>query len=816
MPVVHQVRLAEVIFSDFPFGVYTYRIPPELGDIETGVRLKVPFRNRFRIGIATKVFPGSDSPELKDVCEAIDVQPLVPPDLLTLTRWIADYYLCEWGEALAAAIPSGLKPTSKIKYRLSEIGLAEPFLNEEPGPAGDLWRELSKQPLSLGQITRRFSSGESLLEKFRQKRWIETAEFTTVSSAPSLTCRWQWTGSVTFDEALQQLPKNAVKLRQSVEILAKSNGTITQKELVVHATGLSPIMRNIEKKGWVESSLVPFHRLGDAHTGIAETATGEVILTQAQREIVSQIEEALSSNSYRSFLLHGVTGSGKTLVYLEAIDRALKLGRDAIVMVPEISLTPQLTGRIHRRFGSAVVVTHSGMTPAERRDVWRLIRDGRAKVVVGPRSAVFAPVQNPGLIVVDEEHDDSYKQADPAPRYHGRDVAIYRAYHSGAVVLMGSATPDVCTYKNALNGKYRLVELRERFGGGDLPAIRVVKWGLSEKISAFSPMLDKKLRDVLEIGEQTILLVNRRAFSTVIRCPDCGTVANCPNCDITLRYHRSGGKLACHYCGYEQTVIDTCPACKGKRLIFSGIGTQRVQRELEIMFPKARLERMDVDVTRQRGSHQEILAKFANREIDVLIGTQMVAKGHDFPGVKLVGVLAADYEWLRPDFRTVEKAFRLLTQASGRTGRAGSGEVVIQAWDPTQPMLRWVQDHNYQKLYEKETSARQPLGYPPFGSLIGILVRGPDRVQVVEAANELKKKLVEQTKDLKILGPSPPLIERIENQYRRMLLIKMPPRGTGHIRSDKEAIRIALQEQSKRFDSEDIVFKIEVDPVEIQ
>ncbi|HHE46808.1 MAG TPA: primosomal protein N', partial [Bacteroidetes bacterium] len=512
-------------------------------------------------------------------------------------------------------------------------------------------------------------------------------------------------------------------------------------------------------------------------------------------------------------LLHGVTGSGKTLVYLEAIAEALALGRGVIVMVPEISLTPQLTGRMRRRFGEDVLVSHSGLSQIERRDVWRMIEKGKARIVVGPRSVVFAPVRDLGLIVIDEEHDDSYKQSEPAPRYHGRDAALYRAYRCGATVLMGSATPDVCSYKNAGEGRYHLLELRERYGDGALPDVWVVKWGIDAKGRGISPRLEKSLRQCLARDEQAIILVNRRAFSTVIRCPDCGEVATCPNCDITLRYHRVGQKLVCHYCGYVQRVIDTCPKCHGHRLSYGGMGTQRLQRELELLLPDARVGRMDVDTTHGRGAHQEILARFARHDFDILIGTQMVAKGHDFPRVTLVGVLSADLEWLRPDFRAMEKAYRLLTQASGRTGRAGAGEVVIQAWDPTHPMLRWVQEHNYRKLFNEEIHFRNELRYPPYSDLISILVRGSERENVGKAALSLREALIGENLNCEILGPAPPPIERIENLYRKKLLLKLPRRKRVAARNVKARLQDAIRKVERNY--KDIKIIADVDPAEI-
>ncbi len=810
---IDEINLAEVHFADQPTGGYTYKIPDGMTGFEAGIRVRVPFSSRRRIGIITRIFTGSDSSQLRDVLEPVDHFPLIPQDILELTRWIADYYMCDWGEAITAAIPAGLKPTGKAKYKLSENGGGEPFIRDEIGPAADLWRGLKKAPLTRGQIQRRFSQGLNLLDRFIRRGWIELVEVEPKRSTPTMIVQWRWTGLMDYEQAIEDLPTNAHKLKKAVRILAEAGGSITQKELGKIQHGLAPMMRNLVKKGWVSQLQVPVTELSQAQAGLEETATGKPVLTPQQAEIVSQVRKSVKSGQYQSFLLHGITGSGKTLVYLDIIAEALALGKGVIVMVPEISLTPQLTGRIRRRFGDDVVVTHSGLSAVERRNVWRMVQQDEVKIVVGPRSVVFAPVQDLGLIVIDEEHDDSYKQSEPAPRYHGRNVALYRAFSSGATVLMGSATPDICSYKNALDGRYRLVELKERYGGGDLPGIWVVTWGSGAKSNCLSPKLEKKLQERLERGEQAILLVNRRGFSTIIRCPDCGEVATCPNCDITLRYHRVGQKLVCHYCGYEQRAVDTCPKCHGHRLNYGGLGTQRLQRELELHFPDARVERMDIDTTHDRGAHQEILSRFARHDFDILIGTQMVAKGHDFPRVTLVGILSADPEWLRPDFRTVEKAYRLLTQASGRTGRAGAGEVVIQAWDPSFPMLRWVQEHNYRKLYDAEIATRKELRYPPFSDLISVLVRGTERDKVNKAAFSLKDKLSAKTSACKILGPAPPSIERIENLYRRILLLKLPRRKLTVAKGVKKILQDAIQEIERSY--KDVKIIVNVDPIEI-
>jgi primosomal protein N' (replication factor Y) len=814
MPNPPEIILGEVQFGDNPAGGYTYRIPDELNITCTGIRVRAPFSRQQRVGILTAIYQGQDQPNYRNIAEPIDITPLISEEILELTRWIADYYLCEWGEALSSAIPRGLKPTGRRKYILTGLGLSEPFLSEESGPSGKLWRELRKSPLTFAQINRRFPKAAQLIERFKQQGWIEQIETEVRRSVQNMTTEWRWNDEHDYADVLENLPERSKRLRRAVEILKENDGRITAKELSAIEPGMSQIMINLVKKGWISSSQVPAHMLSSLQTGMKETAVNSIVLSTAQKTIVEKIEKSLQDAKYQSFLLHGVTGSGKTIVYLEAVAKALELGGSAIVMVPEISLTPQLTGRFRRRFGADVVVTHSGLSEPERREAWNLARTGKAKVMVGPRSVVFTPLENVRLIIVDEEHDDSYKQADPAPRYNGRDVALYRGFKSGVTVILGSATPDIISYNNSKQNRHRLLELKERHGEGSLPDVWVVKWSPSERAGCFSPKLKKRLEEVVENGEQAILLINRRGFSTIIRCPECGSVAKCPNCDITLRYHRDRQLIECHYCGHNQKPLDTCPACRGQRLIYGGIGTQRVERELEIYLPKARVLRMDQDTTHSKGAHQNILADFAAHKYDILLGTQMVAKGHDFPNVTLVGILLADMEWWRSDFRSNERAYRLLSQAAGRTGRAGGGEVVIQALEAEHPLLRWVQKHDYNELFNSEIEDRKGLKYPPYSKLVAIMLKAEDAVVLDKAAFDLKDALDFKLAGCKILGPAPPPIERLEKFYRRRLLIKIPLTSKNSVRI-KNSIKEMVQELEKQYQNRKVRFIVDVDPVDV-
>ncbi len=808
------ISLADVRFPDSPHGGFKYRIPKILAWIKPGIRVIVPFGPKRRTGFLVDIFQDADKENYRDILAAIDLSPILSSEILKLTRWIADYYLCDWGEAISASIPLNLKPRNRTAYRLTEKCLAQNWLAGETGQAAALIRELSQKPLSVKQLKHRFKDAQSLIDRFRSRGWVEAVDIPKAPLKPKLDIRWTWLDRITIDEAVQELPKNAVKMLRTLELIRETKGVFLQREMIKRVKGISSALRSLEKRGWLTSESVARDHLSSMQRGLDETASGKPVLTSAQKEVLHRIGKVLDDKKHRTFLLHGVTGSGKTIVYLEAVSDILARGRKAIVMVPEISLTPQLIGRFKRRFGDRVVLSHSGLTNAERRDVWQAVKSGFARIIVGPRSVVFAPIDNLGLIIVDEEHDESYKQTSPAPRYNGRDVAIYRAMLSNAVALLGSATPDTSSYFNALEGRYDLLELTERYSGVNLPGVWVTKWGVGGEGAMFHPQLVKKVKERLEFGEQVILLLNRRGFSSCIRCPDCGETARCPNCDIALRYHRVGLTLQCHYCGFSQKAFDLCPNCRSHRLRYNGIGTQQAEKEIKRLFPDTRIERMDQDTTRQVGAHQQILSKFSRHEFDILLGTKMVAKGHDFPGVNLVGIVAADFEWLHPDFRALERAFRLLVQASGRTGRNTSGEVVIQTWNPAYPMLRWVQKHDYKSFYDAEIVPRKKLLYPPFSRLVAIMLTAESMEIAKDAADNMKERMKELITSGVILGPAPPPIERVEKRYRQRILLKLPRRMIAAVQKEKEDLQRLAEATCKNYKKAELKVIIDVDPLE--
>jgi primosomal protein N' (replication factor Y) len=532
-------------------------------------------------------------------------------------------------------------------------------------------------------------------------------------------------------------------------------------------------------------------------------------LTQEQQEAVETIGRGFSETSL-PFMLYGITGSGKTHVYIELARRALALGKGGIILVPEISLTPQTIARFRHALGDVIAVIHSRMSDGERRDSLTELVTGRKRLVIGVRSAVLVPVVNLGLVIVDEEHDQSYKQSDLDPRYNARDVAVMRAKLQRAVAVLGSATPSLESYHNALSGKYRLLILRQRFGPASLPAVTVVDMREEHKENNWtflSRHLRERMESACERGRQIILLLNRRGFSTFLVCKDCGHAYSCPQCSVNLIYHKSDFMLKCHQCGHEEPAPSMCPTCKGEHIRYKGAGIQKVEEYIASQFPLARIIRMDQDSTKGKTGHISLIDRFEKREADILIGTQMVAKGLNFPGVALVGVLQADIGLHIPDFRSAEKTFQLLSQVAGRAGRADSlGEVVVQTYFPEEPAIRAAQNHDFLDFYNREISGREALGYPPFGKLARILASGADAPKVASLLSSFARALQTAAGGaVVLLGPSPAVFAKIKNEHRYSLLVKA--------KSSKLLQKALVQARTQTRTPKNMTLTIDVDPV---
>ena len=555
--------------------------------------------------------------------------------------------------------------------------------------------------------------------------------------------------------------------------LVKKSGKVLRKNLVdISLSSLNTLL----KKGILKEEKEETYRVS-----YTEESLSKVELTTDQKRVVDEVINGSDS----TYLLYGVTGSGKTEVYMEIIDYYLSLGKTSIVLVPEISLTPQMINRFERRFGNKIAAIHSALSDGEKYDEWRRIARGEASIVIGARSAIFAPLDNIGVIIIDEEHSDSYKQSDPSPRYSAKDIALIRGEYFGSKVVFGSATPSLEVMARAKKGVYKLLELPNRINGKSLPPIEIIDMNKALKKSRgyFSVELIDAIKNSLEKGEQVILLLNRRGYSSFVTCKNCGYTFKCPNCDISLTYHKSSNTLRCHYCGFGEKVYRECPSCKEEALTNLGTGTEKIEEELNKLFASFKVVRMDYDTTSRKGMHEKIINDFKDHKYDILLGTQMVSKGLDFPNVTLVGVINADTSLNIPDFRSSENTFYLLSQVAGRSGRSKKqGRVIIQTFNPEHYAINLVGKNNYLSFYDKEMEIRKKLKYPPYYYLCNIRISGKDNNLLVNEANKIKRSLERNLNNTIILGPSSASIFRMNNTYRYNILLKY--------KSDKELISI--------------------------
>ena len=778
---------AEIILPLRVDKTYTYRIPPGLrGQVAAGSRVLVPLGRRTVTGVVVELSSASAVAGIKEIIDLLDDHPVFDQAMLELTRWIADYYLCSWEEALRIVLPAEMR--SRTKKQISVKQPSDDAVARKSRKLSDRQRDIlevltAAGPISDLSLIRRVGR-EGLYAALHRLQALDLIEVRERISDPRVRARTIRMVHLCLSAekaraAAQGLRLRAPRQAAALQVLAAADGDVDATALRRQAGVSESVLRALAGKELV--SIVRRESYRESYAELPGEKVPQHTLTVHQGKALDRISEAIEASRFEVFLVHGVTGSGKTEIYLRAIEKTLRAGRQAIVLVPEISLTPQMVTRFRAHFGHQVAVFHSGLSAGERYDAWRRMRDGFFRIAVGARSAVFAPLKDVGLIVVDEEHVDSYKQTDALPRYHARDVAIMRGQRAGAVVLLGSATPSLESFQNARRGKYIRCSLPERVDGLPLPPVEIVdmcREKREENWSIFSRALEEKISERLQRREQIILFLNRRGFSTCIRCQECGYMMACPHCDVTLTYHSQDLTVKCHYCGYRRKAPDVCPSCGGPHIRFRGAGTQRVESELAELFPQARVLRMDRDTTRRKGAHLRILEKFRRGRADILLGTQMIAKGLDFPRVTLVGVLMADVGLNMPDFRSAERTFQTITQVAGRAGRSAlGGEVLVQTHAPEEAAIQMARGHDYAAFAERELAGRLPLGYPPFGKLQLWLLRSsdPDRVESAaeKAAGMLRQQVSRQRLDrIQVLGPAPAPLGRIRGQHRWQLLLK--------------------------------------------
>jgi len=734
---------------------FDYLVPEELEpSVHEGTRVKVPFGPREVMGVVTAVLDESPHGNLREIIKTVGGQALVTPPILRLVRWIADYYCCAPEIAMKAVLPDAVR-------------------KEEEG-----WRER-----------------------------LYVRALPQHGEPPKLTKRQEdlWT----IVEEWRELP-----LQELVRLARTTSATIRKLE----DKGLVSIAPQIsERDPYAKEHILPTQPLELN----AQQATALESIVDSMERLAKRDDDEAKPVGDNVFLLHGVTGSGKTEVYLQAIAHALGQGKGAIVLVPEISLTPQTVERFKARFSQGpqqtlVAVLHSHLSAGERHDEWHKIRQGRARIVIGARSAVFAPVEPLGLVIVDEEHEHSYKQEE-APRYNARDLAVVRGQQEGAAVVLGSATPCMESYHNVQRKKYGLLSLTERVDNIQMPIVRVIDMRSAARkekgVGIFSPQLREAILQRLEKNEQVMLFLNRRGWSSSLQCPECGFVAECPNCSVSLTYHRAAQQLMCHICGHIEAAPKKCPEtkCGNVAIRFSGLGTEKVEAALEKGFPSARVKRMDSDTLKRKEDYRRILGDFRTGKIDILVGTQMIAKGLHFPNVTLVGIIHADLSLHIPDFRAGERTFQLLTQVAGRAGRGEvEGEVYVQSFTPFHPAIQYARRHDYVGFYEQEIEFRQQLNYPPVGRVALLTLRGRSEDRVKFVADHLRREMDTVAKDLGevvVAGPAPAPLLRAENFYRYQIMLRTSrmPQLSRKLSALRETFQIP----------EDLRLVIDIDPMSL-
>ncbi|MEX3621173.1 primosomal protein N' [Viridibacillus arvi] len=763
--------IAQVIVDVAAYPVdrpFDYAVPDEWQAlVEAGCRVKVPFGPRNVLGFITALKEETDVPQgkLKPLSQLLDIEPVLTGEMLQLAQWMTKQTLCFEIDALQVMLPSALRAKYEKTIHLTGI------LDELPAELQNLFGNKSSIPYKKVEVA-------GLLKSLKYSIGQGIVQIKTVVKQQGQVKAIRKLKILDDEMKLQQIaadiPKRAKKQVMVAEWMVDHKGAIFTPEELCQTLGITTAVLNaLIEKGAATYIQEEVYR--DPFTKNA-VKTKPLALTDEQEVALQQILTAMKNELPTTFLLHGITGSGKTEVYLQAIQSTLEKGKEAIVLVPEISLTPQMSERFRSRFGELVAVLHSGLSKGEKYDEWRKIQRGEVKVVVGARSAVFAPFTNVGLFILDEEHESTYKQED-SPRYHARDVAIWRSEFHQCPVILGSATPSLESFARAKKQVYTLLTLKKRAMQQSLPTVEIID--MREQLkngnrSMFSDELAEAIRIRLEKKEQMVLFLNRRGFSSFVLCRDCGTVVQCKNCDISMTYHRSQEKLKCHYCGYEEQVPHECPECQSEHIRFFGTGTQKVESEIYKFFPEARVLRMDVDTTRQKGSHERILDAFGHGEADILLGTQMIAKGLDFPNITLVGVLSADTSLNLPDFRAAERTFQLLTQVSGRAGRHDKpGEVFIQTYTPEHYAIELSKEQDYEPFYVQEMQMRQRFAYPPYYYVVLIQVTHEDVLMAAEYAGKAVDWLrMQLSQNVGIIGPTAASISRVQNRYRYQCLIK--------------------------------------------
>ena len=817
---------AEVILPLALPKTLSYRIPFEWNDrVKVGFRVIVPLgKNRLYTGIVRTI---SQTPpagyEAKYVEGLLDEDAIVTESQLRFWEWIASYYACTVGEVMNAAIPGSLKLSSETK-----LSVAEEFWEEDATLSEkerSVLHALTEKPCTISELSERLSirTLQPILKGLVEKGLIYSEEEIREKFRPKRDEVFDLNAAYATEEALKQLFSDLEKRhshKQSDALLTflalsgfdkGESRSVPKKEIQQH-TGISKsAFQSLVEKGIIEKRTIDPHRIPQANS-----SPNLPKLAPTQQRVYEEIKSSFSTLPVT--LLHGVTSSGKTEIYCHLIRDAVQQGKQVLYLLPEIALTTQLITRLRNYFGALVKVYHSGFSDNQRGNTWMSLLhapDGQPAIVIGARSALFLPFSNPGLVIVDEEHEHSFKQHDPAPRYHARDTVILWAREFGAPVVLGSATPSIETYWNSKNNRFNLVEINERFGGIELPEITIadIRADIKKKTLSgnFTSTLLEAMKKALDAGEQVILFQNRRGYSPLWQCHTCGWVPMCTRCDVSMTYHKHNHQLKCHYCGYSSSPPAACAACGNHDLRMLGFGTEKLEEEVAELFPEFKVQRMDLDTTRSKSSYQRIISDFESGEIQILVGTQMITKGLDFDHVSVVGIMNADRMMNFPDFRSMERSFQLMMQVAGRAGRRQKrGQVIIQTYTPDHWLLDLVKRGDYTSLYNHEIRERHQFGYPPFVRMIRITVKHKDD-EVSERAGIELKAAIARLEPGQVLGPEKPYVPRINNYYLRQILIKL--HRTPDLPRLKELILDSCHMLRQQADFKSVRLTVDVDPV---
>lgn len=806
-------------------GQYTYSVPADLEDkVKAGCRIVVPFGSKkFYTAIVTSVHQNApETYETKDLVEVLDTSPVLLKRQYDFWKWLADYYLCTLGDVYKAALPSGMKLESETLVVSNPEFEADKPLPEKEQRILDLLSDDSEQCITQLEKASGIKNLLPVIKSLLEKEAIRVKEELKRSYKPRVEVRVRLTEGMQAEETVHRLfdtlaraPKQLALLMKYIELSGwsgeKKNLKEVSRKALLDATGATNSVFN----GLVEKHIFETYtfEIGRLSEGPVETV-GLNPLSMAQQRAYTEILAHFHQKNV--CLLHGVTASGKTEIYIHLIQQVIQAGKQVLYLLPEIALTTQITERLRRVFGNRLGIYHSKFPDAERVEIWRKqLTDQDYDVILGVRSSVFLPFRRLGLVIVDEEHENTYKQQEPAPRYHARNAAIMLASMFGAKTLLGTATPSIETYYNAVNGKYGWVQLTERHQQIQLPHIEVVdikELARKKRMTAqFSPLLLQKIREALDQKEQVILFQNRRGFAPMIECRTCGWVPKCKNCDVSLTYHKGLNQLTCHYCGYTYQVPKSCPACGGVELMNRGFGTEKIEDDIKLIFPEARVARMDLDTTRTRTAYERIIADFEEGKTDILIGTQMVSKGLDFDRVSVVGILNADSMLNYPDFRSYERAFQLMAQVAGRAGRKNKqGLVVLQTKSPDLPLIHQVVANDYSGLYQTQIDERRLFKYPPFYRLIYVYLKHR-KEGVLEQAADLMAGYLRNGLGDRVLGPDRPPVSRIQTLFIRKIVVKIEQQASmSKVREYLQQVQRAIIED-ERFRS--LLVYYDVDPM---